>query len=71
MGNHYSEVLLSSLGKMAVDKLSLRDNNLEGGKVLRDHQELFKNIQEIDFSENDFGRDVYSLKGCLEDRKSK
>lgn len=71
MGNTYSEVLLSSLGKMTVDKLSLRDNNLDGGKVLRDHQELFKNIEEIDFSLNDIGRDIYSLKGCLEDRKSK
>jgi hypothetical protein len=71
MGSAYTEVLLSSLGKMALDKLNLRGNNLDGGKVLREHQELFKNIEEIDFSENDIGRDVYSLKGCLEDRKSK
>ena len=71
VGNAYAEVLLSSLGKMTVDRLSLRDNNIEGGKVLREHQELFKNIEEIDFSQNDIGRDIYSLKGCLEDRKSK
>lgn len=56
---------------MQLEKLNLRNNNLDGENILRDHQEVFKMITEVDLSENDLGKGIGWIRSCIEDSKSR
>lgn len=61
LGSAYANILIKSIEDLPLQKLNLRDNNLEGSKVMKILGELSAKITEVDLSHNRIGREIRHL----------
>jgi hypothetical protein len=52
LGSAYANILIKSIEDLPLQKLNLRDNNMQGSKVMKILGELSPNITEVDLSHN-------------------